>query len=112
MSKSQIHKPLYDFITSHKNLSFALVRYKSPIDCEPKLAAITRLDLVAGKVIYPYISASLPFVLRGYYTDLRTIFLSWFIFGVIILGFIAFIIKKTKNEYLLNQEKIILRGVV
>jgi PAS domain S-box-containing protein len=105
LSKSQIHKPLYDFITSHKNLSFAFVRYKSPIDGEPKLAAITRLDLVAGKVVYPYVSASIPFVLKGYYTNLRTVFLSWFIFGVVILGFIAFIIKKTKNEYLLNQEK-------
>ncbi|MFP3206265.1 MAG: EAL domain-containing protein [Hydrogenobaculum sp.] len=105
LSKSQIHKPLYDFIASHKNLIFAFVRYKSPIDGEPKLAAITKLDLVAGKVVYPYVSASIPFVLKGYYTNLRTVFLSWFIFGVIILGFIAFIIKKTKNEYLLNQEK-------
>ncbi|AEF19761.1 MULTISPECIES: EAL domain-containing protein [unclassified Hydrogenobaculum] len=105
LSKSRIHKPLYYFITSHKNLSFALVRYKSPIDGEPKLAAITRLDLVVGKVIYPYVSASIPFVLKGYYTNLRAVFLSWFIFGVVILGFIAFIIKKTKNEYLLNQEK-------
>jgi len=105
LSKSQIHKPLYDFITSHKNLSFAFVRYKSPIDGEPKLAAITRLNLVAGKVIYPYVSASLPFVLKGYYTNLRTIFLSWFIFGVIILGFTLFIAKKTKKEIFLNQER-------
>jgi PAS domain S-box len=75
------------------------------MDGEPKLAAITRLDLVAGKVVYPYVSASIPFVLKGYYTNLRAVLLPWFIFGVIILGFIAFIIKKTKNEYLLNQEK-------
>ncbi|MGC9143608.1 sensor domain-containing protein [Hydrogenobaculum sp.] len=105
LSKSQIHKPLYDFIASHKNVSFAFVRYKSPIDGEPKLAAITRADLMAGKVIYPYVSASLPFVLKGYYTDLRITFLSWFIFGVIIFGFTLFIAKKTKKEMFLNQEK-------
>jgi len=105
LSKNQIHKPLYDFIASHKNLSFAFVRYKSPIDGEPKLAAITRLNLVAGKVIYPYVSVSLPFLLKGYYTDLKAILSSWFIFTIILLIFIAFIIKKTTKEILLNQEK-------
>ncbi|GAB6077447.1 sensor domain-containing protein [Hydrogenobaculum acidophilum] len=105
LSKSLIHKPLYDFIASHKNLSFAFVRYKSPIDGEPKLAAITRANLVAGKVMYPYVSVSLPFLLKGYYTDLKAVLSSWFIFTIILLIFIAFITKKTTKEILLNQEK-------
>jgi len=112
----QIHKPpLYIYASSKTGFSYGVLLPNGVINAhipilskshgEPKLAAITRLDLVAGKVVYPYVSASLPFVLKGYYTNLRAVFLPWFIFGVIILGFIAFIIKKTKNEYLLNQEK-------